>query len=85
LKYIQQNDNIQLQIELYSRKEVITLDKDKIRLERLRKKFSQDELAKAAHVDRTYISMIETGRKTPSLAVLERIAKALNCSIKDFF
>jgi transcriptional regulator with XRE-family HTH domain len=61
------------------------MDKDKIRIQRVIKKISQDELAKAAKVDRSYISMIETGKKTPSLAVLERIAKALDCSIKDFF
>lgn len=61
------------------------MNKDKIRLQRVIKKMSQEELAKKANVDRSYISQIESGRKTPSLAVLERIADALGCSLKDFF
>jgi transcriptional regulator with XRE-family HTH domain len=61
------------------------MDKNKIRIMRVTNGISQDELAHKAKVDRSYISQIETGKKTPSLAVLERIAKALNCSIKDFF
>lgn len=61
------------------------MNKDKVRLQRVLKNMSQEELAKKANVDRSYISQIESGKKTPSLSVLERIADALECSLKDFF
>lgn len=61
------------------------MNKEKVRLQRVMKKMSQDDLAKKAGVDRSYISQIESGKKTPSLSVLGRIADALECSLKDFF
>lgn len=39
---------------------------------------SQQTLAFDAEVHRTYISQIERGQKSPSLAVIVRLAKALN-------
>ncbi len=61
------------------------MDKDKVRIKRVLKGLSQEDLAKLANVDRSYISQIESGKKTPSISVLERIAGALNCNLKDFF
>ncbi len=61
------------------------MNKDKVRLQRVLKNMSQEDLAKKANVDRSYISQIESGKKIPSLSVLERIADALECSLKDFF
>ena len=57
----------------------------KLRIQRIMKDLTQEELAKLANVDRAYISRIETGKITPSLSVLTRIASALECSVKDFF
>lgn len=39
---------------------------------------SQEELAERAGVDRTYISILERGLKSPTLETLERICIALN-------
>lgn len=61
------------------------MDGNKIRIKRVLAGMSQEELSNSAKVDRAYISLIETGKKTPTLAVLERIAVALGCSVKDFF
>lgn len=61
------------------------MDKNKIKIMRVTKGFSQEDLARLSGVDRSYISQIETGKKIPSLALLERIAKALDCNLKDFF
>jgi transcriptional regulator with XRE-family HTH domain len=44
--------------------------------ESLRK--SQEALAFDAEVHRTYISLIERGQKSPTLAVIVRLARALN-------
>ena len=39
---------------------------------------SQETLAFDAGVHRTYVSLIERGQKSPTLAVIARLAKALN-------
>lgn len=46
---------------------------------------SQEELALRAQLHRTYISSIELGKRNVSLLNIERLAKALDCSISDFF
>lgn len=47
-------------------------------------KLSQEELADAAEVHRTYVSQIERGLKMPTLAVLFKISKALGIRVCDF-
>jgi len=54
----------------------------KLRLER---GLSQEVLANIAELDRTYIPGIEKGERNVSVIVLEKLAKALKISIKDFF
>ena len=49
---------------------------------RLRGAMTQEELAKRAKVSRGYLAALEAGhRKNPSIAVLERIAKALGVPV----
>jgi transcriptional regulator with XRE-family HTH domain len=50
----------------------------KVREERLKRKLTQEGLAKIAGVHRTYIGMIERGEKNLTLTNLLRISKALN-------
>ena len=58
---------------------------DNIRIKRVLKKMTQQQLAEKANVNRAYISLIESGKHEPSISVLSRIAKALDCNLKDFF
>lgn len=44
---------------------------------------SQEELADAAGIHRTYVSQIERGLKMPTIAILFKIAKALNVRASD--
>jgi len=46
----------------------------------LRKKagISQEELAYRASIHRTYVSQLERGLKSPTIAILAKLAKALN-------
>ena len=44
---------------------------------RIDKAMSQEALAEAAHIHRTYVSQIERGLKYPTLYVMIQIAKAL--------
>ncbi|WP_096869098.1 helix-turn-helix domain-containing protein [Phaeobacter piscinae] len=46
---------------------------------------SQEQLALAADVDRSYISEIELAKNSASIDVLERIADALQVDPKDLF
>jgi transcriptional regulator with XRE-family HTH domain len=49
---------------------------------RLRGAMTQEELAKRAKVSRGYLAALEAGhRRNPSIAVLERIAKALKVPV----
>lgn len=46
---------------------------------------TQEELAVKIDSSRLYINHIEQGRKSPSLEILEKIARALKVQIKDLF
>ena len=48
-------------------------------------KYSQEELANLAGLDRTYMSGVERGKRNISIMNIEKVAKALNCSIQEFF
>jgi transcriptional regulator with XRE-family HTH domain len=48
-----------------------------IRHWRKRRGFSQEELAHRARLHPTYVSGIQTGYRNPTIAVLERVANAL--------
>lgn len=57
------------------------------RIKELRKSrgLSQYQLSEKINIDPKHISRIEVGKSYPSLDTLEKIAKALNVEIKDFF
>lgn len=54
-----------------------------VNMKRLRKErgWSQEALADAAGLDRTYISGIERVVKNPTVTVVERVAYALGCPL----
>jgi len=58
-----------------------------LRVRQLRKKLelSQEALALNADVDRTYVTDVEAGRRNVSVEILERLIKALNVSVTEFF
>jgi transcriptional regulator with XRE-family HTH domain len=47
------------------------------------KRLSQEELADRSKIHQTYLSGVETGKRNPSLLVLERIAIALGVDPED--
>lgn len=58
-----------------------------LNLQRIRrdKGLSQEELADRSSVHQTYLSGVEGGKRNPSIAVLARIAKALNIDAEELF
>ena len=54
-----------------------------VNMKRLRKErgWSQETLADAAGLDRTYISGIERKVRNPTITVVERISEALRCQL----
>jgi len=54
-----------------------------LKRERNNKSFSQEELAHLSDLDRTYISMLERGKRQPSLKTIFMLASALNTLPSD--
>ncbi|MBE9264272.1 MAG: XRE family transcriptional regulator [Microcystis aeruginosa Ma_QC_Ch_20071001_S25] len=52
---------------------------------RIQKGLSQERLAEAANLDRTYISLLERGKRNPSLLCLISLCRALNISLSELF
>ena len=52
----------------------------RIKVIRLQRGLSQEQLGLIAELDRTYISGIERGLRNPTLMIVERIAKAFSIS-----
>lgn len=57
------------------------------RIKELRTKqgLSQEEFAFRCELDRTYITSLERGKRNISLTNLEKIAKAFNMTLSEFF
>lgn len=57
------------------------------RIKELRNKLgiSQEELGFRSGVHRTYIASLEVGKRNISIATLEKIVKALEVSLSEFF
>lgn len=56
-----------------------------IRRLRVKKGLSQEALAVDAGIDRTYMSRLERVLENPTVAVLERLATALDAEIMELF
>lgn len=57
----------------------------KIRIERTKRRMSQEELAELANLSRPTIGAIERGENSPSVDTVEAIANALGLSLQEMF
>src|SRR5689334_12570609 len=55
-----------------------------LRTVRARKGLSQKDVAKLTSLDQSYISLIESGRRKPTLAIAEELARALDIPVYLF-
>ncbi len=58
---------------------------NRIRYLRKNRNLSQEKLALKAGMDRTYLAGIESGKRNVTIVSLEKIAIALEISLKDLF
>lgn len=58
-----------------------------MRVKYLRKKlrWSQEDLALNANINKNYICDLENGRRNPSLEILERLAVAFDITLEELF
>ncbi len=58
-----------------------------IRIKELREiqNLSQKDLSYSSDLDRSYIASVENGKRNTSIVNIEKIAKALDVTLKDFF
>ncbi len=54
-----------------------------VKAERERKELSQERLGDLAKLDRTYVSGLERATRNPTLATMEKIAKALKVPLSE--
>lgn len=57
------------------------------KVQRLRKNlgYTQEELAEKINISRTHMGHIEQGRKSPSLKVMDKLARILKVKVSDLF
>ena len=53
-----------------------------VKIERIKKDLTQENLAEILNVSQNYIACIETGKQNMSLAKINELAKAMNINIK---
>lgn len=58
---------------------------DRVRQLRIEHNMTQQELAEASSLSLDYISLIERGKRSPSLESIECISKALDIAVSDLF
>lgn len=56
---------------------------DRVRQQRVGLSLSQEGLALKARINRSYIATLEAGERNPSLDLIARLAKALDCDAAD--
>ena len=57
----------------------------KIRIERMKRKMSQEKLAELAELNRNFIGMVERGETNITVRNLEKIANTFELDIKELF
>lgn len=55
----------------------------KIRLERTKRKLSQEKLGELADLSKAYVGSVERGESIPSIETLNKIANALNVELVE--
>lgn len=66
----------------FTREEIIKVVGENIRIERLRRRLSQERLSEMAGITPQYLSHIENGKVNPSVIIIYKICKALDLKLE---
>lgn len=58
---------------------------ENIRIERLRKRFSQEKLAESIGISTKYLNMIENNKTNPTILIIVRICKTLQIDLNTLY
>jgi len=58
---------------------------DNIRIERLRKRYSQEKLAEEVGISTKYLNMVENKKANPSIIIVIKICKILNIDLNTIY
>ncbi len=65
--------------------EILQIVADNIRLERLRKRISQEKLAERVGISTKYLNMIENKKANPTIVVVVKICQMLNITLETIY
>lgn len=67
------------------KQKLLSVMADNIRIERLRRRYSQGELAELANITERYLNQIETKKVNPTIFVVVKICDALRIEVSKLF
>lgn len=65
--------------------EILQIVADNIRIERLRKRISQEKLAELVGISTKYLNMIENKKANPTIVVVIKICQTLDITLETIF
>lgn len=65
--------------------EILQVIADNIRIERLRKRISQEKLAEQVGISTKYLNMIENKKANPTIIIVVKICLALNIELNIIY
>lgn len=65
--------------------EILQIVADNIRIERLKKRISQEKLAELVGISTKYLNMIENKKANPTIVVVIKICQTLDITLETIF
>lgn len=65
--------------------EILQIVADNIRIERLRKRISQEKLAERVGISTKYLNMIENKKANPTIVIVIKICQTLDITLETIF
>lgn len=65
--------------------DILQIVADNIRIERLRKRISQEKLAELVGISTKYLNMIENKKANPTIVVVIKICQTLDITLETIF
>lgn len=65
--------------------DILQIVADNIRIERLRKRISQEKLAERVGISTKYLNMIENKKANPTIVVVIKICQTLDITLETIF